>query len=198
MDARLQVLVITRVAKLVRLSWAGIFAHLQLNRIRRRTAARAPLAAVLQFVAHVRQGLLTRGAGYLHGAECRTGMTNEPSAVQHLAESASCYHDGSPFWPSATTPWMALKYLSADRLTAPCRPARHVETISVDGLQPMADYGRFVRRHPRRRDAEDGRRPACSLRQSRPLWTRLLPGGRTPVGWSSSSPLCSRAAYLTR
>ena len=82
---------------------AGLFAHLKLYRIRRRTAARAPLAPVLQFVAHVRQGLLTRGAGYLDGAECRTGMTNEPSAVPHSAESASCFHDGSPFWPPATT-----------------------------------------------------------------------------------------------
>src|SRR5271157_2917790 len=82
---------------------AGVFSHLKLYRIRRCTAARAPLAPVLQFVAHVRQGLLTRGAGYLDGAECRTGMTNEPSAVPHSAESASCFHDGSPFWPTATT-----------------------------------------------------------------------------------------------
>jgi hypothetical protein len=73
----------------------GIFTYLKLDRIRRRTAARAPLAPVLQFIAHVRQGLLTRGPRYLHSADYRTGMTNEPGAVSHSAESARCFHGSS-------------------------------------------------------------------------------------------------------
>src|SRR4051794_20708469 len=75
--------------------------HLKLDCIRRGTAARAPLASVLQFVAYLRQRLLTRKAGYLHGAQYRAGMTTEPGTVSHLAESASCFHEGSPFCPSA-------------------------------------------------------------------------------------------------
>ena len=45
-------------------------------------------------------------------------MTNEPGAVLHSAESASCLHDDSPLLVLSRYPCIALKYLSADRLTA--------------------------------------------------------------------------------
>jgi hypothetical protein len=56
------------------------------------------LDSILQFVAHLRQGLFARQGGYLYTAECRAGVANKPSAFSLSAESAGSIHGGKAFF----------------------------------------------------------------------------------------------------
>ena len=52
--------------------------NIELHRISRNAAARAPLDPVLQLVAHLRQGFVTGGTGHLDGAEICPSMAGLP------------------------------------------------------------------------------------------------------------------------